>query len=180
MIKLIAAEHDDPGYLALIQRIVNGVLAILDVHEVFVVHIDNWFDHKWLGWRSGDGAELRIPPFTPNRVRSQAHFTSGDSGWLHHGPGKPLHVSQPGRPWLAPPLNRISVSGAFIWYSGKTAINKVGSLMFYIAGAEGCAWYASFKKDDDWAINDECRITRRELLSFENRGRQLELDEVRT
>ena len=178
MINLIAAEHDDPGYLALIQRIVNGALAILDVHEAFVVHIDNWFDHKWLRWRVGDGAELRVPPFTPNRVCSQSHFTCDDSGWVHHGPGSPLHVPQPGRPWLASRLSRISTSGAFIWYSGNTATNKVGSLLFYRACDEGYALYASFKKVDDWAIADECRGTRRELLSFEDRGRQLELDEV--
>ena len=179
MIELTAAEHDDPDCLALIQRIVNGALAILDVREAFVVHIDNWFDHKWLRWRVGSGADLRIPPFTPNRVCAQSHFSRGDAEWVHQGPGKPLHVSQPGRTWLAVPLSKVSDSGAFIWYSGRTAVNKAGSLMFYLAGTESYAWYASFKKGDGWAIDDECRITRRELLVFEDRGRQLELDEVR-
>jgi hypothetical protein len=47
--------------------------------------------------------------------------------------------------------------------------------MFYLSGADGYAWYASLKKDDQWAVADEFQITRRELLSFEERGHQLEL-----
>jgi hypothetical protein len=52
MIELVQTEHDDPGFLALTQRIVNGAIAILRVHEVYLVQVDNWFDHKWLGWGS--------------------------------------------------------------------------------------------------------------------------------
>jgi len=47
--------------------------------------------------------------------------------------------------------------------------------MLYLSGADAYAWYASFRKDEDWSIADEFRITRRELLSFEERGRQMEL-----
>src|SRR5215510_4576327 len=97
----------------------NGAIAELGMREVFLVHVDNWFDHKWLGWWSRKEEELRVPTFTPNRVRSE----------------KPLHVRQPGRPWLAQPLDRFSKSAAFIWYSGNTTTNKAGSVMLYLSGA---------------------------------------------
>jgi hypothetical protein len=64
---------------------------------------------------------------------------------------------------------------AFIWYSGNTVINRAGSLMLYLSGAEAYAWYASFWKEEQWKFHDENRIARRELVSFEESGRQLEI-----
>ena len=177
MIELIPAEHDDIAFLSLAQRIVNGAIVELRMREVFLVHVDNWFDHKWLGWWSRNEEELRVPTFTPNRVCSEKHFIlkAETSAWEEFGLQKPLHVRQPGRPWLAQPIDRFSESAAFIWYSGNTATNKAGSLMLYLSGAEGYSWYASFRKGDEWIVADECRVTRRELLVFEERGRQLEV-----
>jgi len=72
-------------------------------------------------------------------------------------------------------IDRISKSAAFVWYSGNTVANPAGSVMLYLSGAEGYAWYASFMREKRWKVNDEFRITRRELVSFEEGGRQLEL-----
>ena len=177
MIELVPAERDDAAFLVLAQRIVNGAIEALQMREVYLVHVDNWFDHKWLGWWSWKGTELCVPPFNPNRVRTQKHFIwdAKASGWAYVGPGKPLHVRRPGRSASAQPLDRFSESAAFIWYSGNTATNRAGSLMLYLSGADRYAWYASFKKDEHWTVAHECGITRRELLSFEERGRQMEL-----
>lgn len=157
----------------------NGAIATLQVREVFLVHVDNWFDHKWLGWRSWSnkgGEKLRVPLFTPNRVCSEKHFVWDveNSAWIFHELSKPLHIRQPGRPHLAQPLDRFSKSAVFIWYSGSTTTNKVGSLMVYLSGADGYSWYASFKKDEHWTVADECRTTRNELALFEERGLQME------
>jgi hypothetical protein len=180
MIELVPTEHDDPAFLSLAKRIINGAIDAQQMRDVYLVHIDNWFDHKWLGWRSTwrnkEVEELRVPSFTPNRVRSERHFVwdMEKSVWLSDDLAKQLHIRQDGRSWLAQALDRFSKWAAFIWYSGSTATNKVGSLMFYLSGADGYAWYASFKKDMDWAIADEFRVTRRELVSFEERGHQME------
>lgn len=181
MIQLVPAEHDDTAFLSLAQRIMNGAITVLQVREVFVVHVDNWFDHKWLGWRSRKGEdELRAPLFTPNRVCSEKHFVwdADTSAWKSVGLPRPLHIRQAGRPWLAQPLDRFSQSAAFIWYSGSTATNKIGSLMFYLSGADRYSWYASFKKEEHWTVSDELRIARRELISFEERGHHLELPQA--
>jgi hypothetical protein len=53
MIDLVLSENDDLAYLHLAQRIVNGAVATLQMREVYLVQIDNWFDHKWLGFGAG-------------------------------------------------------------------------------------------------------------------------------
>jgi hypothetical protein len=177
MIELIPTEGDDVAFLALVQRIVNGAIAELQVRDVYLVHIDNWFDHKWLGfwsrWRRKKCEELRVPLFNPNRVLTEMHFIYevDKSAWASVGLAKALHIRQPGRPWLAQPIDRFSKRAAFAWYSGNTARNTLGSMMLYLSGAEGYSWYASFKNDQGWKVEDEFRVTRRELLSFEERGR---------
>lgn len=177
MIELAPADDDGVSFLSLVQRIANGAIATLEIGDVFLVHVDTWFDHKWLRWRGRRGEELRVPTFTPNRVRSEKRFVwdVGTSAWTSVGLQRSLHVRQPGRPWLAQPLDRFSSHAAFIWYSGSTATNTTGCLMFYLSGADGYAWYASFTKAVQWAVADEVQITRRELASFEARGLQLEL-----
>jgi hypothetical protein len=74
VIELVPAGHDDVAFLSLAQRIMKGAIAELEMREVFLVHVDNRFDHKWLGWWSRKEEELRIPTFTPNRVCSEKHF----------------------------------------------------------------------------------------------------------
>jgi hypothetical protein len=176
MIELIPSENDDVAFLSLVQRIVNGAITALQVREVYLVHIDNWFDHKWLRWHCRREKELRVPPFDPNRVRSEKHFIwdANRSRWMSVDQLKPLHLRRPGRSSLVQPLDRFSKSAAFIWYSGNTITNQAGSLMFYLSGAEGYAWYASFTKKEHWKVGDGCQITKRELIAFEQCDRQIQ------
>ena len=194
MIELIPSEYDDIAFLSLVERIVNGALITLHAHEAYLVHIDNWFDYKWLYWRSRGKdlhlplfdcnrvrkedhfiMELCVPMFDPNRVRSEKHFIweENRSQWTPVDHPKPLHLRQLGRPSLAQPLDRFSKSAAFIWYSGNSVTNQAGSLMLYLSGAEGYAWYASFAKKEHWKVEGERRITRRELIAFEHCGSQI-------
>ena len=150
--------------------------------EVYLVHVDNWFDHKWLGWwstwKQGELKELYVPPFNPNRVRSQKRFLwDGDrSCWMFAEPGRPLHIPQPGRrESRAQRLDQFSKSAAFIWYSGNTVGNGMGSVMLYRSGLDAYAWYASLTKETHWKVANQFRTTRNELASFEERGKQMEL-----
>ena len=71
MIELIPGEGDDLDFLALVQHIVNGAVSALDVREVFLVHVDTWFDFKWLGFCHSRREELCVPTFERNRIRSE-------------------------------------------------------------------------------------------------------------
>jgi hypothetical protein len=182
VIELEPSEHDDLPFLQLAQRIVNGAVATLEMREVYLVQTDNWFDFKWLGfwsrWKEKELTELFVPPFNPNRVLSEKHFV-WDANRSQFAPAtheKPLHRRQPGRRTTqAVPLDRFSKSAAFIWYSGNTVTNRAGSLMLYLSGADAYAWYASFWNEEQWKYHDERRIARRELVAFEESGRQMEM-----
>jgi hypothetical protein len=186
MIELLPSERDDLAFLQLAQRIVNGAVATLGMREVYLVQIDNWFDFTWLGFWSRWGEEkelptLFVPPFNPNRIRSEKHliWDANRSRFASATHKTPLHLRQPGRRAThAKPLDRFSKSAAFIWYSGNTVINRAGSLMLYLSGAEAYAWYASFWKEEQWKFHDENPIARRELVSFEESGRQMEILEL--
>jgi hypothetical protein len=183
MIELLPSENDDPAFVELVVRIINGAVMSLHAREVYLVHVDNWFDHKWLGWGSrwkhSELMELYIPAFNPNRIRSQKRFIwePKNSKWMLTGQGTILHRRQPGpgRRATTLRLDDLPESAAFIWYSGNSATNCAGSLMLYLSGADDYAWYTSFKKIERWSFADEFRITRRELESFEKHGRQLGL-----
>jgi len=176
MIELTLTPHDDPGFLSLTSRIIKGAIVAYDVREVFLVHIDTWFDHKWLGWWSSIGDKLCVPPFTPRRVLSEQRFVRSEerSTWTSAVLKSPLHIRQPGRVTLARPLKRFSQDAAFVWYSGSTAINTLGCLMFYRYGTECSAWYASIGRKTNWNIVETCRISPDELRWFEERGREPE------
>jgi hypothetical protein len=183
MIELTPVEEDDVEFLAMVQRIVNGAVAALDVREVFLVHVDNWFDFKWLGFTWSRREELCVPPFERNRVLSETRFVwdADRPGWttadhatrLHRFQRKLLHRRRPFSSWRPQAIEEFSKSGAFIWYSGNSVTDRAGSLMFYLSGAEGYSWYASFIKKDQWKVHGERQLTRRQLLAFEACGREL-------
>jgi hypothetical protein len=186
MIELGLFEGDDPGFVTITQRIINGVIEALEVNEVYLTQIDNWFDWKWLGFwstnwtldeNSWQASELVIPPFNPNRVRSEKRFVrdGGESPFAVADLKKPLHRRQPGRQaTFRMPISRVSKFAAFIWYSGNTVVNQRGSVMVYRSDAKGYAWYASLTNHAGWRVNDEKKISRKELLTFEDHGRELE------
>jgi hypothetical protein len=179
MIELTPTDSDDPAFLALTQRIINGAVAAHELRDVFLVHVDTWFDHKWLGWWCWKGIELCVPPFTPRRVQSERRIVRrGDPPtWTSAMLEKPLHIRQPGRAVLRRPLARYSKDAAFVWYSGRTAANTLGCLMFYRSGAERYSWYASMARKAIWAIAETFYISTGELEWFAERGRQLEAAE---
>src|SRR6266571_4801101 len=83
-----ALSADAPPFIELVRRAISGELEAMAVRGLFVVRIDNWFDHKWL-YYSGKaaydpdaaldefprkGRQFIFPPFTPNRVIAQDCF----------------------------------------------------------------------------------------------------------
>jgi hypothetical protein len=120
MITLEVTNNIDPGFVAIVERILNNTLQLHQPAGVYVVLIDNWFDHKWLefksnkndndllGWRS----KLMLPPFEPSRVLGQMFFHSSKSTPLlfEAAASKPLHILSSRRS-----VGEISSSGVFAW-----------------------------------------------------------------
>jgi len=102
MTSLSSAENMDREFLGIVESVLNNCLRINRPTDVYVVLIDNWFDHKWLefesdrydndplGWRK----KLSIPRFEPNRVISQPHFHADPANEMSYETheSKPLHL----------------------------------------------------------------------------------------
>src|SRR5262245_40642737 len=98
MLTILPKEQDDPEFVELVARILNAAVANQLPEDVYVIHIDNWFDHKWnafskVRWNWA-GPVRRVPPFHPNRVVSQSHYRRSEATLAYYAPAEaaPLHV----------------------------------------------------------------------------------------
>jgi hypothetical protein len=172
MIELKTTESDDPQFVEIVSQILNSAIDCYEPNEIYIVHLDNWFDHKWnafaavvflqMGvWRS---SELRTPPFNPHRVKSQSYFRKDDISETNFiaCDVAPLHIRQSSLSNLDMPLQSTTNAGLFIWYSSNTKSNGRGSLMVYCMGKEEpINWYVSFLRKQEWQVNKTNNIPKK-------------------
>jgi len=92
-IHIAVGERDDPAFIEALAALILGYTASHTPEQVWLIQIDNWFDHKWLRF-SGNVAvplgapldrygtvkvafyreNLTFPPFSPNRVIAQCSY----------------------------------------------------------------------------------------------------------
>ena len=101
---ILALNGDNQQFVDVLSRIVLSELEAEAVHGLFVIRIENWFDHKWLNFagkgRVADfawigqsldrdtaldsfhrtGSKTVFPPFTPSRVVSQDFYGKNEHG----------------------------------------------------------------------------------------------------
>ena len=157
---LETTPSDDPAFVRLIASILDAVVAENTPDVVAVIHIKNWFDHKWLDfsgkilgalgvWKS----ELTLPPFHPNRVISQTASRLID-GKYENFAAPPLHVLQASSENLNRKMHHQTSSGLFAWWSSNTITNSQGSLMVYTQiEDQSSTWFLGFQKNGDWKID---------------------------
>ena len=166
-------DNDDEQFISLVDSFVRAYRAENSAQHVALIHIDNWFGERWLGFagkfrgmasirqRHGklgiDGERsLAIPPFRPTRVQAYAGFTFNVDDTTTPYQLWPIHREKNGG-WT----QRLWGSGLYAWYSGNSAINTNGCLMVYELNREGQnAWYLQFQKDSNrkWDVVS-CRNT---------------------
>jgi hypothetical protein len=186
----IAQPHDDPAFLAVIDRIVEGLAARAQPQDIRVIAIDNWFGPKWLRY-SGKGVvafpygysagivvalddhyqdKLTFPPFTRNRIVSEHYFARlGNDIYEEQCPASLGHRRR--WRWREQKLHRrvagFSSSGLFVWYSSRTASNDQASLLVYTSSAEQVSgWYAGFARVNRWHIGQVKGINRDALCAL--------------
>ena len=170
--------HDDPAFLAAVDRIIGSCVREEAPHAVHVIHVNNWFGPKWLGF-SGKGRvgffcgcvtpdtaldefrreQLTFPPFAPNRVVAEYYFCrTGRNTYEEQAP--PRRVHRRVRERSAENLNRrvtaFAPSAHFFWYSSGTAGSDRGCLMAYATrnGVALVPWYASLRCNaEGWALD---------------------------
>jgi hypothetical protein len=196
MIRMVDGLTDDSGFLDLLNSLTSALLARFKPHQVWVIHIDNWFDHKWLKF-SGNGAiasnfpsmfgltlyldsftsvktefyqdKLTFPPFTPNRVLGQWSYTRTFDGYLEQPlPSSPhSHESMQSGSNIHRRIEDRGDSACFIWYGGNTLKNGRGSVMVYeLEDDRTHCWFAAFHRHDKWELGATKGVSRSEIKKF--------------
>src|SRR5580698_7400748 len=107
-ISISSGLTDDNEFVELLNTLLNALLVQQTPEQLWVIQIDNWFDHKWLRY-SGSGSvaskfpanwtssfmdrftsvkeqfwrnKLTFPPFVPDRVVSQWSFLHSEGGYI--------------------------------------------------------------------------------------------------
>jgi hypothetical protein len=187
--RTVLEPQDDPAFLAVVDRILATLVCQDRPDDLYLVHIDNWFDRKWLRY-SGYGViafpqgypwilvakeehrqkQLTFPPFTPNRVVSQYLFCRvANVGYEEQVPAQLIHRRD--RQRSAKNLHRrvtnFSRSGLFVWYSSGSVANGRGSLLVYSVKQDAvAAWYAGFSDRGGWRLDQAEGIGRDVVVSL--------------
>jgi hypothetical protein len=174
--QVLVGDNDDPDFVALLNSLLRGILTRHAPKDLWIIQIDNWFDHRWLQF-SGIGIvafefpafmnrydaaldefcqdKVTFPPFTPNRVLGQCSYVRVGSEYkeiasptLPH----PTEKRQSGMN-LQRRVQDFSCSACFIWYSSNTLVNGRGSVMVYSVESKRVdTWFAAFNRNDRWRL----------------------------
>ncbi len=183
---------DDNDFVDLLNELLNALLVQQTPEQLWVIQIDNWFDHKWLCY-SGSGSvasklpvdwtcsfmdqfasvkeqfwrdKLTFPPFAPDRVVGQWSFLLSRGGYIEVPLPKLPHRESRRRSHSN--LNRrvedFVRSASFVWYSGNTLKNGRGSAMVYsIGNGKPICWFAAFGRKLGWMLERTKGIDKEEV-----------------
>jgi hypothetical protein len=186
--EILPGITDDSGFIKLLNSMVGRLLVQVTPRQLWVIQIDNWFDHKWLRF-SGHGAitsniavaltesvkvefhqdELTFPPFAPDRVLGQWSYVRQDNEYresslpmLPHSTER-LHTFEN----LHRRIQDIVSSGCFVWYSANTLSNGRGSVMVYTVKDESTeCWFAAFSRGHAWKLGATKGVGRAVVLKL--------------
>jgi hypothetical protein len=190
-ISIPAGLTDDNDFVRCVNAIVATEVHLHSPDVVWLIHVNNWFDHKWLRF-SGNGAigsvlpppfaesvkepswndKLTFPPFSPERILEQWSFELTGSGYAEVPLPRLPHKDARSLTYLN--LNRrvegFGSSALYVWYSGNTLRNGRGSIMSYRIGAgDPVCWFAALRRHGAaWIVERTKGISREVLVSSMN------------
>lgn len=177
-VKIPYEKNDNKNFIAALNGFVDQLTNDLEPAEIYMIRINEWFDHKWLGY-SGRGIiqfpysepyilakldkrfldRLTFPPFNPNQVRAEHYWKLENSG-DYNGTEKPHCIYNQKLKYNSYNwhnlVESVSSSGVFVWFSSNSESSGNGSIMVYaIEGVDIQTWYASFSEESGWEIENE-------------------------
>jgi len=188
-LEILTNPGDDPQFLELLKRMIFQLVGEKFPEQIFVIKIDNWFDHKWLKFsgigRVGFFEDFRLekdtaldefsqdkvtfPPFTPNRVIGEYYFARDQSGSYAPSLAPFVHQRQlaPSSENLHKRVTDFADSALFIWVSSNTKLNSRASIMVYeVKGSDVQTWYMGLVKQDNWSVSQTKGIARDRAVSL--------------
>jgi hypothetical protein len=177
-VKIPYEKGDDKNFLSALNGFVYQLTEDLEPKEVYAIRINDWFDHKLLGY-SGRGIiqfpysepyilakldkrfldRLTFPPFNPNQVLDERYWELQNSG-IYSGTEKTHCIYSQELKYNSYNwhnlVESVSSSGVFIWFSSNSEDSERGSIMVYaIEGDEVQTWYASLSQESGWDVENE-------------------------
>lgn len=155
-------DGDDVGFIHLARTALADEVKVPS-RELYLVKIDQWFGQRWLrftgkllGALGFSKGRLTVPPFHPNRVVFERHFTidrKADS-YVEDAAPRVLHIHQASEENTRRYIDDVTGSGTFIWYSGDTLKSGRGCMMVYVVSAEERSeWYVEIIRDrSGWRV----------------------------
>ena len=183
-IELDTTSIDDWRFIDLVASFVSHYATLYSSGMVRVIHVDNWFGERWLGFagkilgaagvrnRKINDVTLPSPPFRPSRIKTaltyyrEAHgrYTKAESTLAG------LHAEKSGAKFW-----HLFRPGLYCWYSGNTLANTTGSLMIYDVTRDGSSgWYVLFDRNTDWQVTRTTNVAREECTGIVERSRGAE------
>ncbi len=161
----------------MVKAAAEGVLNSLHPKRLYLIHVDNWFDHKWLGfsgqsagaignWKKGD--RLTMPPFVPNRVLSQQSWDLDPADRSFHASNAAdIHVQADSATNLQRRVAQVAPEAAILWYSGNTITNQRGAIMAYLPEDEDYkTWYVGLASGEEWEVANAKGINQKEFQAL--------------
>ena len=152
--EILTEQNDDPEFVELVRQVIVGCSNDEFPNKIFIIKIDNWFDHKWLGFsgmgRVGFGFfgnflvdldtaldefrqdQITLPPFSPRRVIEEYFYLRDEDGsYSRRNPRPYIHQRR-----LSPSsqnlhkriMDRVD-SAILLWFSSNTKQNQRGSII---------------------------------------------------
>jgi hypothetical protein len=171
MLEAHTTHQDARPFVGLVEAAVSGILALNQPESLRLVHVDNWFGPKWLGFSAKvaggvaiwmDEEHLTLPPFVPGRILSeQCWELDRPSDYLPVESPLSLHVSQHGGANLRRLASSEAPGQAIVWYSGNTASNQRGAIMAYVPSRDAYrTWYVELDGGKSWSTSKTKGISR--------------------
>jgi hypothetical protein len=177
MIDLNITKEDDVGFVDIASNLLAGGSIKNDMRRLHVVHVDNWFGERWLGFRGkvlgAAGRHSRslketlvVPPFHPNRVLSECEYVVCETCVEKRAveSSKGLHYDRESGENLNMKMRE---DGVYVWYSGNTVKNSQGAVMIYVVNhGEYFGMYMMFEKREGWKLVRSAGISRKECYEL--------------
>lgn len=173
---LIKKENDNPNFVLNCEKIIQNRINLWNPTDIFITRIDNWFDGKWMNfagtklhaisfWNFDD--ILTIPPFHPNRIESSDFYQKTAEQYVKKENQKTLHIYQESNDNLKRYISEFTNDGLFVWYSGNSKMNDVGTLMCYLVReSEYHSFYISLSEKKDWNVSQTKGILIKEIRTI--------------
>jgi hypothetical protein len=177
---ILATEEDSPEYLELVRGVVQGMVRDRPPEDIWLVRVDNWFGKKWCGFvgkvMGAFGVartdRLVVPPFVPARIEDVQYLRAVVGGYRSEPSLAEVHREQSSESNATRFIDEMTDDGLLVWYAGRSAKNKRGSLMAYrVRPAEQWGWHAELReRAGRWSPSSLVGVSPTELATWTGRS----------